>query len=359
MELAMAAGKGTLGFDNFNTFTGELDQYCNASGTLMEMPLLHLVKNAFGYRTITLSRYQNDQFCGVEILGNLNVHEARESYLREFQRRDPFAAHIGRAQAANPGLDTLQSSEVFANNYFHNDYYRFLRTYGVWWALSMPVDEYRLTVYKHDDEADFSREEREALKLLSSVLRSRYNAQQQIQSQKAAGDAQSRLLDSMGIGFISAGHDMRLTGCNQNAADFLHELGRSNSLQYCFDQLHNLLRHKGLRKPGIHPLVTLEHLDRSIAMEIIEGQTEADGVYSITIMPHQPAEGGLLLQDTAGQFGLTERELEIGRMLVSGKSYQEAADALYVSINTVRTHVRNIYKKTGINNQRMLGQLLR
>lgn len=42
---------------------------------------------------------------------------------------------------------------------------------------------------------------------------------------------------------------------------------------------------------------------------------------------------------------LTERELEVLRAFANGKSYADAAVALGVSVNTLRTHVRSIYSK--------------
>lgn len=43
---------------------------------------------------------------------------------------------------------------------------------------------------------------------------------------------------------------------------------------------------------------------------------------------------------------LSQRELEVGRLLVSGRSTQEIAAALFISENTVKTHLRNLYRKT-------------
>ncbi len=46
---------------------------------------------------------------------------------------------------------------------------------------------------------------------------------------------------------------------------------------------------------------------------------------------------------------LTQRELEVIKKLAEGKSYQEIADELYVSIDTVRQHTKSIYSKTGFH----------
>lgn len=45
---------------------------------------------------------------------------------------------------------------------------------------------------------------------------------------------------------------------------------------------------------------------------------------------------------------LTERELEVLRHIAGGRSNQEIADTLFVSLNTVKTHTNNIYGKLGV-----------
>lgn len=54
--------------------------------------------------------------------------------------------------------------------------------------------------------------------------------------------------------------------------------------------------------------------------------------------------------------GITERELEIIKLLVSGKRTKEVADFLCISHYTVNTHKKNIYKKLGINHSYELAQ---
>lgn len=48
---------------------------------------------------------------------------------------------------------------------------------------------------------------------------------------------------------------------------------------------------------------------------------------------------------------LTEREEEILKELSNGYSPKEIAETLKISIQTVRTHIKNIYKKLEVNNQ--------
>lgn len=48
---------------------------------------------------------------------------------------------------------------------------------------------------------------------------------------------------------------------------------------------------------------------------------------------------------------LTERELEVLTFIAKGFSYQEGAQMLGVSANTVRTHVKRIYQKLAVNSR--------
>ncbi|WP_070138580.1 response regulator [Crocinitomix algicola] len=50
-------------------------------------------------------------------------------------------------------------------------------------------------------------------------------------------------------------------------------------------------------------------------------------------------------------FGLTEREFEILKILASGKTYNQIAEQLYISPGTIRKHIENLYRKLGVNNK--------
>jgi len=58
-------------------------------------------------------------------------------------------------------------------------------------------------------------------------------------------------------------------------------------------------------------------------------------------------------------FGVSKREAEIVRLLAAGKSYREIEAELFISIKTVKTHVYNIYRKTGVKSRWQLMALLR
>jgi DNA-binding NarL/FixJ family response regulator len=49
--------------------------------------------------------------------------------------------------------------------------------------------------------------------------------------------------------------------------------------------------------------------------------------------------------------GLSEKELAVLSKLAEGLSNQQIADALYVSVNTVKTHLKNAFAKLEVNSR--------
>ena len=57
------------------------------------------------------------------------------------------------------------------------------------------------------------------------------------------------------------------------------------------------------------------------------------------------------MMELAGEYKLTERETEVFVLMGKGKNARVISEELFVSYNTARTHVRNIYTKLGISSR--------
>ncbi|TYQ27706.1 response regulator transcription factor [Pseudanabaena sp. UWO310] len=56
-------------------------------------------------------------------------------------------------------------------------------------------------------------------------------------------------------------------------------------------------------------------------------------------------------RNSGDRFKLSAREFEVLSMLVEGKSNPEIASNLYLSINTIKSHVNGIFNKLGVNDR--------
>lgn len=63
--------------------------------------------------------------------------------------------------------------------------------------------------------------------------------------------------------------------------------------------------------------------------------------------------------DLAIQYGISKRELDIVEGIYAGKTNQEIANALFITLQTVKDHTSRIYQKTFVKNRGQLVALLR
>jgi DNA-binding CsgD family transcriptional regulator len=57
------------------------------------------------------------------------------------------------------------------------------------------------------------------------------------------------------------------------------------------------------------------------------------------------------LEAIVQKFGLTPREADVVEILITGASTQEIRDKLVIAPDTLKRHLRNIYRKTGVRNR--------
>lgn len=57
------------------------------------------------------------------------------------------------------------------------------------------------------------------------------------------------------------------------------------------------------------------------------------------------------LQNDLFNYGFTDREAEVARLLVQGCSYQSISEQLFISVPTVKTHTGNVYRKCNVKSK--------
>lgn len=57
------------------------------------------------------------------------------------------------------------------------------------------------------------------------------------------------------------------------------------------------------------------------------------------------------------KYNLTRREVEIMKLVLEGMNARQISETLYISLPTVKTHIYNIYQKTGVKNRLALARL--
>jgi DNA-binding NarL/FixJ family response regulator len=83
--------------------------------------------------------------------------------------------------------------------------------------------------------------------------------------------------------------------------------------------------------------------------QVISGQSYfSKAQMKLLVTPSEPVHDPETI--LTGIKGLSRREIEIVQLIAKELSNQEIAAKLYISVNTVESHRKNIYRKIGVNN---------
>ena len=84
-----------------------------------------------------------------------------------------------------------------------------------------------------------------------------------------------------------------------------------------------------------------------LALKLSKRKTETI-VVEKEVFISKPAEGYIPDEKTLLKFGISKREWEVLELMSQGLSNQEIAERLFVSVNTVKTHLSNLFQKLDV-----------
>jgi len=130
----------------------------------------------------------------------------------------------------------------------------------------------------------------------------------------------------------------------EDAIAFCRKAGYKPELAWtCCDYADTLLERNA---DGDHTKV-LGLLDESLAISSILGM----GPLAERVAVRQKLAKAQPSRAPVFPDGLTQREVEVLRLIATGKTDREIAEELIISVNTVGNHVRSILNKTGVANR--------
>jgi LuxR family maltose regulon positive regulatory protein len=86
-------------------------------------------------------------------------------------------------------------------------------------------------------------------------------------------------------------------------------------------------------------------------LESIEPHLKGNDLSSYVrrLLEAMPGDADIGVTNLVNEGKLSDRELEVLRLLAAGKSYKEIGKGLFLSLNTVQFHVKSIYRKLSVN----------
>jgi HD-GYP domain-containing protein (c-di-GMP phosphodiesterase class II) len=144
------------------------------------------------------------------------------------------------------------------------------------------------------------------------------------------------------IGVLAGSHHERLDGSGYHRGTRGTNLDRAARVLAAADSYAAMREARPFR-----PALEAPAAEAELLREVGDGRLDAEAVDAVLVaaghlMPQRPREL---------PSGLTQRELEILLVLARGKSNQQIADDLRISVKTVGNHVQHVYEKAGVRSR--------
>lgn len=316
----------------------------------------------------------------LDVTGNLiPTSKALREQGPYWRKRDPW---VKRALEVYPGKIVtsadLFTDKDFKNTEFYQEWCRHLEIFYVIGALfrTEPGEIGGIGIHRPPGETPFSQDECQLAEILLHHFRKALNLRHQMQLKLRERDAslQAHAHNATGTLLVSQQRSIqyacplaesllsqadglrqyagKLEACSRHETALL-QTHIDEALRYAFDaketgwegQKSSVGRAAAIRRAGRLPLVLLVAPFRPQRIYL---QTSAPAALILVREPELMATDRLQLREL---FGFTAAEAAVADLLTQGDSVEIIAEKLVISMNTVRTHVKNILVKTQSNRQ--------
>jgi len=289
--------------------------------------------------------------------GNISTYAQKDKFSRldEYEKAaeknsSGKEAYVYKAVDYQKGLITIEEPR--------SDFIEFQKDFYIVCLRIIYKDQFMGEIYLHRSKSnpDFSDEDLFMLGLMQPHVSMVFHIIHTLNAVKFLETSGNEANNTMGICVFDEG--MSLTGGNVTGYDMLKITSAYGSSvlyhvkELCSDMVESLQKKEiDTRFSSAYPLKTSVG---ELIISVLANKLKEPRAKFVVIL--QYADSNSLLSDY--QFKFTKREADIIDALVQGKNNPQIAKQLNISENTVKTHIKNIYKKTGANNRTELAYVL-
>lgn len=343
---------------SFVNFSNDLDELAIDSNKFLCEKLLALIEKNFGISNSLISMYDGEKLTGGITHKKTNL--LREPYLRYYYKKDPISSYISNrlTHLSSAHMKPLKATDIIPISKFdESEYCSYLSIANLYYLAVAPVpyQSFRLCIYKNKEMADFSEAELNALSSIASLISKKYSIFCKTKEKQIINQIKSSSLDNSSIGIVIINSGFEILEYNESALPFINAITQKTDVFTFFSEyLENGLDsdsskvsfdNSKFNLPSPMSMCVSSYTD-------VEFPNFLQKYYIITLKckTHALSANKTFIES----YKLSRREFEIIELLTRGLKYQEIADHLFISMNTLRTHIKNIYAKLNIDNQRTL-----
>jgi len=343
---------------NILEFVNCLEVYQREADDFFGMKLLDIFCDYFGYANIAITSYNNGICQGVVALNEVN--KLTDYYFKHFYKQDALSKYITMEQSRSPDQmrSTIRVTDVIPHHYSKSSYCEYVHRANLKYVAVMVFSNYRFCIFKHDSKSDFSDSELTHFTNLHTILSEKHKSFLKSKRKQVASRLQAHAYDAMGVGIVIYDDDESVLECNQTAITYASLAFPNKSLSQIFSEILS----DGLRRNEMqNQTSTKQYGDYVFSLDSI---CDVDGFgvikvrYTLQISKNKNRYFGSTDRALESLFAtLSPREMEVLCAYCNGNDRHGIARMLFISESTVHSHIKNVYRKLNVTNQRTLTKM--
>ncbi len=344
-----------------NAFFADIQNYVHTAPTFLDRGLLELLEKDFDFHNMAFTHYSDGKFVSaMSYVTNVPTNQVmlmrREYYRARYFHDDDLAHYVTNRLSGLPSFNDcgpILAKQALSDEQLRN-YASFFAPYQIQDAAVLPLDrDSRITIFHKNDLPPWTEEDVLMFGFLQKTLQLSYAYWKEVSRVRQLTYMKDRIINEHRVALALFDGEMNLLECNSLFYRAVTELYRSSDLNKCIETLLTLIT-QGETETGPYEIRfnrsdfhTSEERKRAYSCIRLEEKKQPITVFS------NSSERKTLTPPNRISL-LTDREVEVMTRYCSGRTAKQIAQDLFISEWTVKAHIKNIYKKLNVSNQRQL-----
>ncbi len=315
-----------------------------------EHHVLNLLYDVFNFKHSLFFNCSSEGYAENIVKHNIN-DESIEDVINQYLSNNKYKIYSEQVILMN---DPLQ-----ANEFRNTKYSEFMRRNNLFYDMHLIINDKGdgIRVFRSIDKGDFSDSEKEIANYLCKILAPQYKTIQENRKYKQKIDLYDRSIDNVNYGFMMLSKDFDLITSNKLAFCYSYDIYGSYDINNAINDFKKMIAEEFSDNSSQDHENSFQKSMKSFVVEVlstmfINDDNQIDNYYIIHI--YNKIWFKKLLDNinhTTEKYNLTDREKEIVSLVSKGLSNKEIADNLFISIYTVKEHIKNVSKKMNVNSR--------